>query len=282
MALAPASSSAVTKPAETTICAVGFPVDVPRRELKNLCRWFPGFEGAHVVEGHPSQGPTLFLKFTDHSHAQGAAEALAGLPFDVDLPQYVMRADFARRELDVRATISSSGGGSKGPQYDGGADDLMQGASVFFPGCDPTVGLPGGPSGWSSCRGPMPVANIGVQWPSLSLNYPAGVGQQLTTPPPSAAPGVKLTEKGTEYKSMAQQQGGPIDTIAILGMLDKNLSEEYLRRQFGDLPGFVTMKVNPHMGAAFAKFESRSHAEAALLATNAMGLGAEWARRNLC
>eukprot|EP00746_Dinoflagellata_sp_MGD_P124835 gnl/MRDRNA2_/MRDRNA2_59470_c0_seq1.p1 gnl/MRDRNA2_/MRDRNA2_59470_c0~~gnl/MRDRNA2_/MRDRNA2_59470_c0_seq1.p1 ORF type:complete len:569 (+),score=116.93 gnl/MRDRNA2_/MRDRNA2_59470_c0_seq1:223-1707(+) len=87
--------------------------------------------------------------------------------------------------------------------------------------------------------------------------------------------------RGESYREHAEREGGPIDTICILDMHSKGLSEDYARKEFGELPGFVMMKVNPKMGVAFAKFTTRYHAEAALKAANTMGLGAEWAKRNL-
>merc|ERR1712224_202410 len=75
-------------------------------------------------------------------------------------------------------------------------------------------------------------------------------------------------------------QGDQIDTIAILSLREKGLTEEYLRTEFSQIPGFIKMQFDERIGGCFIKFESPLHAEAALQAANTMQMGAEWARRN--
>jgi len=299
--------------AESTICVVGFGSDdIPRRELRNLLRWFPGYEGCNISE--PREAPrkelALYAKFVDKIHAQGAAETLSGLPFDVDNPQDYMRADLAKKELNLKEVNSRAGREDNNGKGDD--NDPMDGANPFEDQIAPAEGLrSSAPSSLVADNAALNalVGNLGLasqqlgalnslaglaglggglnQLAALGMVGPVASAGQPTAPPQTLPPltptsGAPVSGSGQAFKEKAESQGGPIETIAILGMSEKNITEEYLRREFSQLPGFSTMKVNPRMGAAFAKFESRAHAEAAMLASNALGLGAEWARRNLC
>jgi len=86
----------------STICIVGFPLEALPRELKNLCRFVAGYEGAHVAFAGVGQSSALFVKFISHEHARVAMEMLQGVPFDQDAPQVALRVEFARREMEVR------------------------------------------------------------------------------------------------------------------------------------------------------------------------------------
>jgi len=86
----------------STICIVGFPPEALPRELKNLCRFVAGYEGAHVAFAGAGQSSALFVKFISHEHAKVAMEMLQGVPFDQDAPQVALRVEFARREMEVR------------------------------------------------------------------------------------------------------------------------------------------------------------------------------------
>eukprot|EP00928_Gymnodinium_smaydae_P083397 TRINITY_DN66636_c0_g1_i1.p2 TRINITY_DN66636_c0_g1~~TRINITY_DN66636_c0_g1_i1.p2 ORF type:complete len:149 (-),score=31.39 TRINITY_DN66636_c0_g1_i1:4-450(-) len=93
----------------TTICIQGFPQDASARELKNFCRFVPGFEGAHV--GFSNVGPTaLFVKFETNEYAAAAIDFVAGVVFDTDaaIPGPGLKAEFARREMEVRASALPS------------------------------------------------------------------------------------------------------------------------------------------------------------------------------
>lgn len=90
----------------TTICVVGFPPEVVPRELKNLLRFAPGFEGSHV--GFAGQtASSLFVKFATQDLATAAIGAIHGQPFDLDSAQWTLKAEFARREMEVRHTTLS-------------------------------------------------------------------------------------------------------------------------------------------------------------------------------
>jgi len=89
--------------ASQTICLVGFPPEgVLPRELKNICRFMTGFEGAHVAFGGVGLPSTLFVKFSSAELAAAAMDTLHGQPFDLDSPQLTLKAEYARREMEVR------------------------------------------------------------------------------------------------------------------------------------------------------------------------------------
>jgi len=85
-----------------TICIVGFPPEALPRELKNLCRFMHGFEGAHVAFAGQGQCSSLFVKFTTAELARLAMDTLHGAPFDTDVPQVLLKVEYARREMEVR------------------------------------------------------------------------------------------------------------------------------------------------------------------------------------
>lgn len=94
---------------KTTICLQGFPLEAQVRELKNFCRFLQGFEGAHVAFGGPHGTVTaLFVKFESSDLAGAAIDQLTGLPFDLDNPTMTLRAEMARREMEVRASAGPS------------------------------------------------------------------------------------------------------------------------------------------------------------------------------
>lgn len=86
----------------STICIVGFPPEALPRELKNLCRFIQGFEGAHVAFAGPGQSSALFVKFRTTDLAKSAMDMLHGAPFDQDVPQVTLKVEYARREMEVR------------------------------------------------------------------------------------------------------------------------------------------------------------------------------------
>ncbi|CAK0821341.1 unnamed protein product [Prorocentrum cordatum] len=89
----------------TTVCIQGFPADASTRELKNLCRFMGGFVHAHVAFAAAGPGAlpsALFCKFEAPEAAVAAIEVVGGQPYDVDAPGNVLKAEFARRELEVR------------------------------------------------------------------------------------------------------------------------------------------------------------------------------------
>jgi len=91
----------------STIYVVGFPLEVYPRDLKNFCRFLPGFVDAHVPSCSPSEPPVLFAKFLTCADAQAALQRIHCQPFDLDRPQLLLNAELARRDLEVRQGAST-------------------------------------------------------------------------------------------------------------------------------------------------------------------------------
>jgi len=113
----------------STIYVVGFPLEVYPRDLKNFCRFLPGFVDAHVPPCSQTEPPVLFAKFLTSADAQGAAQRIHGQPFDLERPQQVLNAEIAHRDLEARPgvvaaqplAVANGGRGfvSPGPQQGG-------------------------------------------------------------------------------------------------------------------------------------------------------------------
>eukprot|EP00746_Dinoflagellata_sp_MGD_P073191 gnl/MRDRNA2_/MRDRNA2_297169_c0_seq1.p1 gnl/MRDRNA2_/MRDRNA2_297169_c0~~gnl/MRDRNA2_/MRDRNA2_297169_c0_seq1.p1 ORF type:complete len:128 (+),score=22.42 gnl/MRDRNA2_/MRDRNA2_297169_c0_seq1:60-386(+) len=79
----------------------------------------------------------------------------------------------------------------------------------------------------------------------------------------------------------AMPSTGGIDTLAVLSLREKRLTEHALRQEFSQVPGFVMLQYNPRLDGCFIKFTTAEHATRALQAANVLQLGAELAKRNL-
>lgn len=231
--------------ATSTVCIVGFPAEAHPRELQNLCRFIKGFEQAHVAPAAAGKAPTLFVKFRTAEDAQTCIEVVSGVPFDLEVPHFVMRAQLAKREMSVRDTPPRTG----------------------YP-----MGYPSAKGGFGGKGAYGNMAALGMPMGAMGIGMPMGVGYGAM--PPFAQP----TGKGAKFVAQA---GMPIDTIAVMAMKEKALTEEKLHAFFSECQGFTTLQVNERIGGAFIKFDSVVNADQALRHGNAHGFGAEWARRNM-
>jgi len=229
----------------STICIVGFPPDSSARELKNLCRFLPGYEGSHVAFQGASVS-SLFVKLGDAQHAQAAIGVVNGVPFDVDVPgSQVLKAEFARREMEVRPTLP-----------------LAQPASQAPP---PWARAPATARPFNGVQRATPAVS---PLPALAPARYLGSGGLFGPPTPAAGVGPRPpTEE--------------LKTITVLGMRDKGLAQEELQNWFQQRPGFLTLQVNERIDGMFVKFASSVFAEQAIQDAEVMQLNAEWARRNL-
>lgn len=234
----------------STICIVGFAPEAQARELKNLCRFFPGFQGAHV--GFSGQrSTTLFVKFDYPEQAHEAIELVQGKPFDLDIPQLgQLRAEFARREMEVRE--------SKGFKGKGG----------------PTV-----PAPWHAAPPPRAGGGDYGAWEQGGKKGFKGSFKGAFQGGPKG--GYHDTVGAKRPRSGPELDGTELDTIAILGYKEKKLDAEQLHSWFSQQPGFLMLHANERIPAIFVKFETSVKAEAGMKAANDAGFGSEWARRNL-
>lgn len=74
---------------------------------------------------------------------------------------------------------------------------------------------------------------------------------------------------------------GSVDTVAMVGAMDRGFDEETLRAFMAGCPGFVAFKENPRMGGGFAKFESPQAASEAVAVAIAEGVPAAIAKSSM-
>jgi len=240
-----------------TICIVGFPAEAQPRELKNLCRFMTGFEGAHVAFAGPGQSSALFVKFVSPEIARNAMDMLHGAPFDVDAPQVILKVEYARREMEVRP-------------------------NSLLPA--PMVALTPPPAG---------DRNMALARPPAAIAPPGGVHMTDQAPPnvdayppvhrpvaPLAAPPPQVPGPNGQMIRVGLT-GGELTTIVVLRLKEKGFIPEELMQWFQQRPGFLTLHVNERIDGLFVKFGSGTAAERAMEDANAQNFGCEWARRNL-
>jgi len=216
-----------------------------------LCRFTPGFEGAHVSFSGPSRNASaLFIKFRTPDQALAAMDSINGAPFDIEVPGATLKAEFARREMEVRQ------------------------AGTTLPAAPPP------PNGYR-----VPARNVVPPPPQYRGFSEEPRKRPVERPPPPPQEHYRAAPPPPPQLSPAaakRLRGGPeLDTITILAVREKNLSQDYLHDWFSQRHGFVALHINDRINAVFAKFSSCSAAESALRAANANNFGAEWARRNL-
>jgi len=95
-----ASQTVENKSEIRTVFISGLPEDVKEREIHNLFRFFPGYEGCNLVENikgedNPTKQFCAFAVFSDRQAAVYALQMLKDLRFDPSSPQS-MRVEFAK------------------------------------------------------------------------------------------------------------------------------------------------------------------------------------------
>merc|ERR1711939_1041018 len=83
---------------------------------------------------------------------------------------------------------------------------------------------------------------------------------------PGGGKGGKPRAFGADAGSFAGggPQPGTMDTLCVLGMREKSLTEQSISEWFSQCPGFVTCLFNQRLGGCFIKFQSAEEAEAAM------------------
>jgi RNA recognition motif-containing protein len=89
-----------------TVFLSGLPEDVKEREIHNLFRFVPGYEGCKMTV--MNQRPVSFASFQTREFAASAIQQLNGIAFDPDTDQ-TLRVEFARANSKVKRIISDAG-----------------------------------------------------------------------------------------------------------------------------------------------------------------------------
>eukprot|EP01126_Amoeba_proteus_P020592 TRINITY_DN2093_c0_g2_i12.p1 TRINITY_DN2093_c0_g2~~TRINITY_DN2093_c0_g2_i12.p1 ORF type:complete len:287 (+),score=41.78 TRINITY_DN2093_c0_g2_i12:235-1095(+) len=86
-----------------TLFVSGFPDDVKEREIHNLFRLCPGYEGCKLSLNQ-GKVPVAFATFSDRTSAMVAIRSLEGIRFDPSYPQK-LRIEFARSNSKTRRLL---------------------------------------------------------------------------------------------------------------------------------------------------------------------------------
>jgi RNA recognition motif-containing protein len=89
-----------------TVFLSGLPEDVKEREIHNLFRFVPGYEGCKMTI--MNQRPVSFASFQTREFAASAIQQLNGITFDPNVEQ-TLRVEFARANSKVKRIITDAG-----------------------------------------------------------------------------------------------------------------------------------------------------------------------------
>lgn len=89
----------------STIFVAGLSFDAQPRELENMMRFMPGYEGIKVTgpKGGGKGGAAVFVKFDNADDAVAAMTVLHNMPFDLQYPDQLMRVEIARSDMKTPA-----------------------------------------------------------------------------------------------------------------------------------------------------------------------------------
>jgi len=90
-----------------TVFITGLPEDVKEREIHNLFRLVPGYEGCRMTI--MNQRPVSFASFTTREYAANAIQQLHGIKFDPDC-DFILRMEFARANSKVKRLMNETSG----------------------------------------------------------------------------------------------------------------------------------------------------------------------------
>lgn len=322
----------------TTLFIAGFPSEATSRELKNLCRLFPGYEGCNVNCKGRGSG-SLFVKFQTVQDANEAMSVLKNLPFDEEHPdEFLLKVSYAKRDLDMyiepiifseryalppgtaptlrmlkegvrgdggrtaldfhghhrtskrmrdeelcdeRRVRRRVGGDDRYDHGHGHDDDNDRGRRRLHRTHDRIKDS-------GRHRGDGHVRHLGRN-SDPCYGHDDGHMRHGRDRDEHRRDGgrdrchARSSDYGhsCKYESDLNPDHGDIDTVAVLNMRDKGISDEKVRHWSGKEPGFVTMHYNPKIDGFFIKYASPEDAEYAKEALNRRNVDAEMARRNL-
>lgn len=312
----------------STLFISGFPEKALTRELKNLCRFLPGYVGCNVsnVKGHGS----LFAKFNCVGDAEEAMEVLRDVPFDEEHPDhYKLRVSFSRRDLDMSRDqkVFSNRFGlppgqaptlnmvvKKGKKRKG--DEAGRGPPVAsdrrpakrMRSDERQMRREGGSrsrreedyghSKYSRGRG---CSRDGDRRSDREHNSHRGRDVRPPWDDGHRTGGCRERDRGERDRGdrgdrsrvdrdgdrsdrrhrESDQKSDGIDTVAVLSMWEKGITEKSLRQWASREPGFLGMLYVQKLDGYFIKYAYPKDAEQALHALNKQECDAEMARRNL-
>jgi len=258
----------------STLFIAGFASNVSDREMENFCRFIPGFVGA---KSSFTKGPKVWVRFDSNESAAAALPLVHLQPVDLQDPSSgLLNATFARTEMNPtppdRMQPRKGGAacilGSLNALLGLEEEEEAAESSPVRPAED-LAEAAGGAAGAAGVGG-AELAPIGSSAAVVPTVVPAA-GAII----PAATTGKRPRSEVGEFDN---------DTLCILAVGDKGLTEESLANFFAQLEGYMTLRVAPAGrggGNAFVKFETPELARAALEAAAKFDLDPQMARTSL-
>lgn len=214
-----------------TLFLSGLPVDIKEREIHNLMRFFPGYEGCVLNLNETAGRPVCFTSFTDRNSALRALRVLQDLRFDPHVSQ-TMRVEFAKTNSKARRLPPEfyAEKRRKAP--------LAAAASPYFTGYGPY----NSPEAWMN-------PNMLVPWfQNMNLGRPG---------PPAATP-YEMTNFASPLlasQTPSPSKVPPCSTLFVAN-LHPDVQERDLNRVFRNMPGFRRLRLSMREGVSicFAEF----------------------------
>jgi RNA recognition motif-containing protein len=218
-----------------TLFISGLPADIKEREVHNLMRFFPGYEGCVLNLNETAGRPVCFASFTDHNSALRALRVVQDLRFDPNVAQ-PLRVEFAKTNSKTRRLPPEfyAEKRRKAP--------LAAAASPYF-------------GGYNSFGGPEPGwvnPNVLVPW-FQNMNLNRGPGGA-----PSPAPyDLNTYPQPFSVQPPPQSKVPPCSTLFVAN-LHPDVQERDLNRLFRNLPGFKRLRLSVKDGVSicFVEFDN--------------------------
>ncbi|KAJ4463055.1 putative RNA recognition motif [Paratrimastix pyriformis] len=250
----------------------GLPADVKQREIHNLMRPYPGYEGSTLKA--VGQKIACFAMFTTREQAQCALDGLNGITFDAELNS-VLRVDFSRRNSNgIKRTREPEESRTQGrPRV-----ETIPVPSTAPPplSCYPPY-LPNQSAYATAPSALLPSPPIP---PDLSSLDPASASQTILPASERYPPAPYQAYAGwggapsssRSFPSAQQQQRAPSLPIATLFVynLPVSANEVALREIFGKYPGLGRLSVNHKPNGACVAFIEFSSVDEATTAMRAL------------
>lgn len=272
----------------STLFLSGFPSNALDREMENFCRFLPGFFASRASV---AKGSKVWVRFDSHANATAAIPFIDGQLFDVLEPGTILRAEFAR--TDLNPTPPERMQPRRSPMCSLGAlEDLLGGdpdwaASLASPrqfeGPHGPRRGDSGPRMLTRDRGHMEAAppHHGGQFGN-GHGLSNGHGAPWSSPDYEAVGGPPW--KRPRIGDKGEGKGENInDTLCIMRVIEKGYNAQSLEEFFMQVEGFVALRYAETRagGSCFVKFESQGLATAALQVCANTGLEPEIARTSL-
>lgn len=190
----------------------------------------------------------MFVKFDCGVNANHASKVLNGVPFDTSCPEVMhMRVEMARSDM----------------KSEGGPDrSRAERAPQVYHHQPPPPGHGG--------RGYQPSYGGMSHPPPLGSDAYSGGGFDGYS-----------AQQGLDSRKRGRNDPGSVDTLVLLGQVEKGFTERQLEDFFMQLPGYVAFRSNERVGGGFVKFVSPKLAQDAIGLAATSGIEAQMARSSM-